>query len=91
MKIADFLLKAQEALGSDSDSWLLHIKTDLSYTINGDGKTVKRDGGTQLISRAHGHIAELVTDGEIVLKVKPTPELPWRVVERLFEALDGSH
>jgi hypothetical protein len=49
---------------------------------------VTREGGTQLMSRAHGRIAELVTDGETIVKIKPGGEMPWRVVEKLQAALD---
>lgn len=86
MTIADYLPKAQEALAGDQDQWLLHVKTDVDYTINADG-SVKRDGGTFLYSRAHGSIAELVTDGEEVIDIKPGGEMPWRIVSKLQEAM----
>jgi len=88
MLVAEYLHKVAERLARESDDgWLLSIETRVEYTFNANRTKVERKGGSYLISKAHGQIAELTIrpdDLDVVVDVEPSDAMPWSIAKILM-------
>jgi hypothetical protein len=90
MDVAAYMHRVQERLVAESDDgWVLSVETHVTYSFDAQQTTVNREGGTFLLSKAHGRIAELTieqttNDNEVIVRVEPIAAMPWRVAKILM-------